>query len=181
MVRLQLLRTMARHGSPERKEKLVKFAIGEGRPTLQRLTAKALFVESDSFLQVHHSLVDDATIGGSQPECLHLVMSAHVERRTYRSLVASRSVARVQSKSKMYLCALLYVFYSGQREEAAQEEIGRYLSEEVRGTLKQFPETGSIDDLSGLDELGDVRSVELIKDSLKSWFKPNGKNGKEKK
>ena len=179
-VRLQLLRTMARHGSPERKEKLVKFAIGEGRPTLQRLTSKALFVESDSFLQVHHSLVDDATLAEVSPNvCIWLCLLMSSVAPTDRLLQVAQSLA-CNSSRHAFVC-LLYLFYSEQREEAAKEEIARFLPQEVRGILKQLLETGSIDDLSCLDELGDVPSVELIKDSLKSWFIPNGKNGKEKK
>ena len=179
-VRLQLLRTMARHGSPERKEKLIKFAIGEGRPTLQRLTAKALFLESDSFLSVHHSLVDDATMAEVSPNvCIWLCLLMSNVAATDRLLQVAQSLAC--NSSRHAFVALLYLFYSEQREEAAKEEIGRYLSEEVRGTLKQLLEIGSIDDLSCLEELGDVWSVELVKDNLKSWFKPNGKNGKEKK
>ena len=179
-VRLQLLRTMARHGSPERKEKLVKFAIGEGWPTLQRLTAKALFLESDSFIQVHHSLVDNDTMAEVSPNvCIWLCLLMSSVALTDRLLQVAQSLAC--NPNRRVFVALLYVFYSKQREEAARDEIGRYLSEEVRGTLKQLLETGSIDDLSCLDELGDVRSVELIKDSLKSWSKPNRKYAKEKK
>ena len=120
-VRLQLLRTMARHGSPERKEKLVKCAVGEGRPTLQRLTAKALFLESDSFLQVHHSLVDDATLAEVSPNvCIWLCLLMSSVALTDRLLQVAQSLAC--NPNRRVFVALLYVFYSEQREEAAKDE-----------------------------------------------------------
>ena len=179
-VRLQLLRTMARHGSPKRKERLIKFAIGEGRPTLQRLTAKALFLESDSFLRGHHSLVDDATLAEVSPDiCIWLCLLMSNVAPTDRLLEVAQSLAT--NPNRHVFVALLYVFYSEQREEAAREEVAGFLPKNVRCALKQLLEADSIEDLSCLDELGDVRSVELIKDSLKSWFKPNRKKGKERK
>ena len=95
-------------------------------------------------------------------------------RRSHLLIACCKSLSRSRAiQIEDVFVALLYLFCSEQREEAAKEEIGRYLPEEVRGTLKQLLETGSIDDLSCLDELGDVRSVELAKDNLKIWFKIN--------
>lgn len=178
-VRLKLLRTMVRHGSPGRKEKLIKFAIGEGRPTLQRLTAKALFLESDSFLQIHHSLVDDAALAKvSSDVCIWLCLLMANVAPTDRVLEVAQSLAT--NPKRQVFVVLLYVFCSEERGEAVKDAIARFLPQEVIIALRELLETGSIDDLSCLDELGDVRCVELIKYSLRSWFKPNRKNGKEK-
>ena len=172
-VRLQLLRTMVRHGSPERKEKLIEFAIGEGRPTLQRLTAQAVYLEADSVPESRHSLVDDARLAEVSPDvcfwlCLLLSKIAPADRLLQVvQLLATNPNRRV-------FVVLLYLVRPKHREDAVRDEIERFLPEEVLGALRKMQDTGSADDLSSLDELGDVRSVERIKDSLRVWFKPRG-------
>ena len=174
-VRLQLLRAMARHGSPERKEKLIKFAVGEGRPALQRLTARALYLEADSFLEAHHVLVDGATLAKVNPDvCIWLCLLISGVAATDQLLDVAQSLAT--NPNRHVFVVLLYVFCSEERGEAVEDGIATFLPQDVKSALEQLLETGSIDDLSCLDDLGDVRSVELIKDSLKSWFKP--KKGK---
>ena len=172
-VRLQLLRTMVRHGSPERKDKLIEFAIGEGRPTLQRLTAQALYLESDSFPESHHSLVDDARLAEVSPDvCFWLCLLMSKIAPADRLLQVAQLLAT--NPNRRVFVVLLYFVCLEHRGEAVRDEIEGLLPEDVIGALKKMQDTGSADDLSCLDELGDVRSVERIKDSLRVWFKPRG-------
>lgn len=179
-VRLQLLRTMVRHGSPSRQENLIKIAIGEGRPTLQRLTSQALFLESGSLVDGHHSLVDDATLTEVSPEvCIWICLLMLGVAPTDRLLQVAQLLA--SNASRRVFVALLYLFYSHLRGGVGNEAIAGLLPKKIRDDLKKILETGSTDNLSCLDDLGDVRSVELIKDSLRSWINPKGKVGKNKK
>ena len=172
-VRLQLLRTMARHGSPERKKKLIEFAIGEGRPTLQRLTAQAVYLEVDSIPESQHSLVNDARLAEVSPDvcfwlCLFMSKIAPADRLLHVvQLLATNSNRRV-------FVGLLYLVCPRHRGDAVGDEIEGFLPEDVVDALKKMQDTGCADDLSCLDELGDVRSVEQVKDGLKVWFKTRG-------
>lgn len=169
-VRLQLLRTLVRHGSPKRQEKLFKLAIGEGRPTSQRLTAQALFIESDSVVESHLSLIDDSRIGTVSPEvCLWLCMlvsaiSSDCYLRHFTKTLAANPKRRI-------FVTLLYLATPEKRSKELQDEIASFLPQNILSFLDDLPGAAAGDDLSILDDLGDVQSVERIKTFLRSLVK----------
>lgn len=176
-VRLELLRTMVRHGSPQRLQKLINVAVGEGRPTYQRLTSQAIFLERNSVPQSHLEVIDETTIAAVSPEvCLWLCMlistcaSDHQIRLLVKSLAAN-------PKRRVFV-TLFYLIFSENRGAELQEEIASFLSAKTILVLDGLLDTGAGDDLSCLDELGEVQSVELIKQRLQFWFKrePRKKN-----
>lgn len=169
-VRLQLLRTLVRHGSPKWQEKLFKLAIGEGRPTSQRLTAQALSIESDSVAESHLSLIDDSRIGTVSPEvCLWLCMlvsaiSSDCYLRHFTKTLAANPKRRV-------FVTLLYLATPEKRSKELQDEIASFLPQNILSFLDDLPDAAAGDDLSILDDLGDVQSVERIKTFLRSLVK----------
>ena len=169
-VRLQLLRTMVRHGSPKRQEKLFELAIGEGRPTYQRLAAHALFLEHNSVSDIHLALIDDSKISTISPEvCLWLCMliskiASDHHLRHFAKTLATKPRRRV-------FVALLCLFVPEQRSKEMQDEIASFLPDKVVSFFYDLADEGAGGDLSILDDLGDVQCVEHIKVHLRLWFK----------
>lgn len=169
-VRLQLLRTMVRHGSPKQQEKLFKLAIGEGHPAYQRLAAQAFFLERNSVPESHLALLDDYRIGTVSPEvCLWLCMlisaiASDCYLRHFAKTLATNANRRV-------FVTLLCLIIPDHRSKALQEEIASYLPDKIVSFLDNLPKTGVGENLSILDNLGDVQSVEQIKKFLRSWAK----------
>ena len=169
-VQLQLLRTMVRHGSPKRQENLVELAIGEGRPTYQRLAARALFHEHNCIPETHLALIDDSRIVTVSPEvCLWLCMLISAVAPDHHLRHLAKTLA-ANPKRRVFVI-LLCVCVPEQRSKEVQEEIASFLPEKVVTFLHDLADSGAGDDHSILDELGDVQSVEHIKTKLQLWFK----------
>ena len=173
-VRLNLLRTMVRHGTAQRQKKLVCVAVGEGRPMCQRLTAQALFAECNHVMPGNLALIEDKRICSANPDvsqwlCMLISAVASDDRveRTVKALAGN--------PDRRVLIALFCLVVPATRSEATKKEITGYLSGPVVSLLDNINESGAHGDLSVLDELGDVRTVEKIKSSLRIWFKKNGR------
>jgi hypothetical protein len=173
-VRLELLRTMVRHGSAQRIQKLINVAVGEGRPTYQRLTAQALFLEGNTVLPSYLELIDDAKIAAVSPEvcfwlCMLISTSAsddHI-RRLVKALAAN--------PRRRVFVSLFYLIFSENRGTELQGEIAGFLPANTILVLDGLTDNGADKGLSCLDELGEVQSVELIKGRLRSWSRQKDK------
>lgn len=178
-VRLQLLRTMVRHGSSDRQKTLIEMAIGEGRPTLQEITSHALFLEADSFNKDHLALIDDDRIASVSPViCLWLCMFISAIAPDDRLLQTTKSLAT--NSNRRVFVALFFLAISPHRTDAVHNAIANFLPDGVIACLEKMVETGSSEDLSCLNSLGDVQSVERIKTSFRTWYKKNPKTKKRK-
>ncbi|SDG47085.1 hypothetical protein SAMN04488117_12240 [Celeribacter baekdonensis] len=169
-VRLQLLRTMARHGAVARQAKLVKIAIGEGRPTFQELVARALFFESDSFDSGNLDLVDDDKLASVGPEvCIWLCMLTALVAPEDRLMQATKTLAT--NPDRQVFVSLILLTIPKHRTEAQYETIANFLPKDVVAKLEKMVETECSEDLTFLDSLGDVKSVERIKWAFRIWYK----------
>lgn len=178
-VRLQLLRTMVRHGSSDRQKKLIEMAIGEGRPTVQEMTSRALLIEADSFNNDHLALIDDDKIASVSPAvCLSLCMLISKIAPDDRLLQTTKSLAA--NSNRRVFVALVFLTIPPHRTEAMHNAIANFLPDDVVACLEKMVETGTSEDLSCLDRLGDVQSVERIKTSLRIWYKKEQKTKKRK-
>jgi len=178
-VRFQLLRTMVRHGSSDRQKKLIKIAIGEGRPILQEMTSRALVLEADSFHNDLLALIDDDKIASVSPVvCLWLCMLISAIAPDDRLLQTIKSLAT--NPNRHVFVAFCFLVIPTHRTEALHNEIANFLPNDVVACLQKMIETESSEDLSCLDRLGDVQSVERIKTTLRNWYKKWPKNNKRK-
>lgn len=169
-VRLQLLRVLARHGSPARQAKLVKIAIGEGRPTLQALVARALFFESDSFDNGNLDLVDDDKLASVSPDvCIWLCMLTALVASEDRLMQAAKTLAT--NPDRQVFVSLVLLTIPEHRTEAQYDTIAGFLPKDVVAQLEKMVETVCSEDLTFLDSLGDVNSVEGIKSAFRIWYK----------
>lgn len=178
-VRLQLLRTMARHGEVARQAKLVKIAIGEGRPTFQELVARALFFESDSFDSGNLELVDDDKLASVGPEvCIWLCMLTALVAPEDRLMQATKTLAT--NPDRQVFVSLILLIIPKHRTEAQYETIANFLPKDVVAKLETMVETECSEDLTFLDALGEVKSVERIKWAFRIWYKKKAKVLKRK-
>ena len=157
-----LLRTMAKHGSAERQKKLVKIAIGEGRPTLQEVAARALLLESISFDSSNLALIGDDELASVSPDvCLWLCMLLASIATENRLMQATKKFATNPDRRIFVTVVLLAI--PTHRTEAQHDAIASFLPESVVEQLMKLVERKCSKNLSFLDELGDVQSVECIK------------------
>lgn len=176
-VRLQLLRTMARHGSPDRKKKMIIMAIGEGRPILQEMTSRALFLEADSFHNNNLTLIEDDKIASVSPAiCLWLYMLISKIAPEDRLLQTIKSLAN--NPNRHVFVVLCFLVIPTHRAEALRNAIAKFLPNDVIACLEKMIKFGSSEDLSYLDRLGDVQSVECIKTTLRTWYKKRPQTNK---
>ena len=178
-VRLQLLRAMARHGTAVRQAKLVKIAIAEGRPTLQALVARALFIESDSFESGNLDLIDDNVLASIDPDvCIWLCMLMAVFATEDRLMQAAKALAA--NSDRQVFVSLILLTNPKHRTELLYNALADFLPTDAVARLETMAETGCSEDLTFLDALGDVRSVERIKSAFSIWFKKKAKTTKRK-
>lgn len=178
-VRLQLLRTMARHGTAVRQAKLVKIAIGEGRPTLQALVARALFIESDSFESGNLDLIDDNVLASVDPDaCIWLCMLTAVVATEDRLMQAAKALAT--NPDRQVFVSLILLTNPEHRTEVQYNALAGFLPADAVARLETMAETECSEDLTFLDALGEVKSVERIKSAFRIWFKKKARTTKRK-
>lgn len=178
-VRLQLLRVLARHGSSTRQAKLVKIAIDEGRPTLQALVARALFVESGSFDRGNLDLIEDEVLASVSPDvCIWLCMLVATVANEDRLMQVAKALAT--NPDRHVFVSLVLLTNPEHRTEAQYKAIAGFLPADVVARLETMAETGCSEDLTFLDALGEVKSVERIKSAFRIWFKKKAKTTKRK-
>jgi DNA polymerase III delta prime subunit len=178
-VRLQLLRTMVRHGSVARQEKLVKLAIGEGRPTLQALVARALFIESESFDSGKFDLIDDDDLVSVSPDvCIWLCMLIGLVATENRLMQAIKKLAT--DPDRRVFVSLILLTGPEHRTEEQYKMIASFLPNDVVARLEKMAKTECSEDLAFLDALGEVKSVERIKSAFRIWFNKKAKTAKRK-
>jgi hypothetical protein len=178
-VRLQLLRTMAQHGSAARQEKLVKLAIGEGRPTLQALVARALFIESSSFDGGNLDLIGDDELASVNPDvCIWLCRLVATIATEGRLMQAIKKLAT--NPDRHVFVTLILLTIPTHRTEVQYETIAGFLPNDVVAQLEKMVETECSEDLAFLDGLGDVQSVERIKSTFRTWFKKKSTKTQQK-
>ncbi len=178
-VRFELLRAMARHGSVARQAKLVRIAIGEGRPTLQELVARAIFIESDSFECGNLDLVDDDKLASVSPDvCIWLCMLVSVIAPKDRLMQATKKLA--SNPDRQVFVSLFLLTNTEHRTEPQYKAIASFLPSSVVARLEEMVQTGCCEDLTFLDALGEVKSVERVKMAFRTWSKKKVKTTKAK-
>ena len=125
-VRLTLLQTMVRHGSPARRDKIVKIAVGEGRPTYQSLSAKALFFERKHVENRQIDLIENERIAVVSPTVacwlvLLLIENASDER------VQQLATGLATNTDRVVLLAVMFVVTAGTHQESLNEKLGKLL------------------------------------------------------
>jgi len=169
-VKLTLLQTIVRHGSPARRNKIVQFAIGEGRSTYQHLTAKALYFECNHLEDQQFDLIKDEEIASVSPTiACWLVLILITKSSEERILQLATSLAINPDRS--VLLAMMFLVTNGIDRDTLNEGIGKLLTDQKCSAIKATFATQDTSQLNYLDELGDVRMVEEVKGFFRVFFK----------
>jgi len=169
-VRLTLLQAMVRHGSQARRDKIVKIAVGEGRPTYQSLSAQALFFERNNLEARQIDLIENERIAVVSPTVacwlvLLLIDNASDER------VQQLATGLATNPDRAVLLAAMFLVTAGPDQESLNEKLGKLLGDEKCSAIGVTLETQDTTNLNYLDELGDVRMVEEVKGLFRIYFR----------
>ncbi|MAJ09866.1 MAG: hypothetical protein CMK04_13520 [Ponticaulis sp.] len=168
-VKLLLLRAMVRFGSPSRQKKMIEIATNDGAPPHPFLAAQALVVEQE---YVELSLLDsisDQVIATVRPRLacwLALLIANHPDDE--RIMTLAKSLAA--NKDRRVVLALLCIVVAEYQERNLAEPIGDLLSQQIREVLFEVLRSRDASDLGALDNLGDVRTVEAVKDLVRAFL-----------
>jgi hypothetical protein len=169
-VRLTLLQIMVRHGSQTRRDKIVKIAVGEGRPTYQSLSAKALFFERNHVESRQIDYIKTDRIAAVSPTvACWLVLLLTENASDARNLQLATELAT--NPDRAVLLAVLFLVTVGAEREAINHGVGDLLDEDVCKSLHATHQTRNPDQLDYLDELGSVQMVETVKSLFRMILK----------
>lgn len=169
-VRQTLLQTMVRHGSPDRRDKIVKIAVGDGRPTYQSLSAKALFFERDHVKKRQIDLIEDERIAAVSPTVACWLVLLLIESASDKRILQLASSLST-NLDRAVLLALMFLVTFGIVQDHLNENLGKLLADDKCSAIRETLGTRDTSELSYLDELGDVRMVEAVKGLFRVFFK----------
>ncbi len=169
-VRLTLLQAMVRHGFQARRDKIVKIAVGEGRPTYQSLSAKALFFERNHLEARQIDLIESERIAVVSPTVacwlvLLLIENASDER------VHQLATDLATNPDRAVLLAVMFLVTAGTDQKTLHKKLGKLLGDVKCLAIEVTLETQDTTNLNYLDELGDVRMVEAVKGLFRIYFR----------
>lgn len=168
-VRLTLLRSMVKHGSSARRDKVVKIAIGEGKPTYQRLSAEALYFQNDDVDDRQLDLITDEDVATVSPAvACWLVLLFTTRPSDSRILQLAKNLAI--NPDRNVLIALIYLATFNDRNDL-NTAIGDLLPAKQRFALTATLASGDTSNIDYLDDLGDVRMVEEVKSFFRALIK----------
>lgn len=161
-VMLLLLRAMVRLGAPLRQSKLINIAIADGGPPYPLLAAQALLYEQDNVESGQFDGITDEVIASVRPllACWLVLLIAFLPNDD-RIITLAKSLAA--NKDRRVILALLCFIMADSPERNLVEPIGDLLPREAREALFQIIRSRDVSDLSIMDNLGDVRTVEAVK------------------
>ncbi|MCW1924039.1 ATP-binding protein [Luteolibacter arcticus] len=170
-VRMTLLQSMVKHGSPARRDKIVEIAIGEGNPIFQRLSAKALYFQSEFLEERQLDLIADENVGSVSSEvACWLVLTLVARSSDARILKLTESLAINADRS--VLNALIYLATFDNVRDKLNSAIANLLPASKISALNDTlssGDTSDLDYLDYLDDLGEVRMVEEVKDFIRAF------------
>jgi hypothetical protein len=169
-VRLTLLRSMVKHGSPSHRDMVVKIAIGEGKPTYQRLSAEALYFQNDDVEDRQLDLIADEDVATVSPAvACWLVLIFTARSSNTRILQLARSLAI--NPDRTVLITLIYLATLNVDRDQLNAAIGELLPANHRSTLNEIFGSGDTLKVDHLDDLGDVQTVEEVKSFIRAFIK----------
>lgn len=169
-VRQTLLQTMVRHGSPDRRDKIVKIAVGEGRPTYQSLSAKALFFERDHVKDRQIDLIEDERISAVSPTVACWLVLLLIESASDKRILQLAS-GLATNPDLSVLLALMFLVTVGIDRDYLNEELGNLLADDKCSAIRETLDCRDTSQLRYLDELGDVQMVLEIKGLFRAFLK----------
>lgn len=169
-VRLTLLQAMVRHGSPARRDKIVKIAVGEGRPTFQSLSAKALFFERNHLEARQIDLIENESIAAVSPTVACWLVLLLIENAS-DTRILQLATGLATNSDRAVLLAVMFFVTVGSEQESVNQGVGELLGKGVITLLHDTHQTRNPDQLDYLDELGSVQMVETVKSLFRMILK----------
>lgn len=169
-VKLTLLRSLVKHGSTSRRDNIAKLAIGEGKPVHQRLSAQALYCESDILENSQLEIFTAGDVATVSPEtACWLILAVTARSSDTRIVDFAKHLAITPDRS--VIIALIYIVTFGQENKDLHKEISTLLAADKISALNETLKSRDASKLEYLDELGEVRMVEKVKYFFKLYFK----------
>ena len=124
-------------------------------------------------------MINDDKLASVSPDvCIWLCMLVSAIATEDRLMQATKQLAT--NPDRHVFVSLLILTNPEHRTESQYKAIVSFLPNDVVARLEKMAETESSEDLTFLDALGEVKSVERIKSAFRIWFKKEVKTTKRK-
>lgn len=163
-VRSNLLQSIIRFDS-KRRQKVLRFAVQGDNQKYSLLSAQSLFFEHSFVEQNSLDQITYDVISSVRPDiaCWLMLLVAAKDKQDHLDKLARTLVT---NKDRKVILAIPYLYINGEDGTVLEN----LLSKEFRKNLIQLLETNNSKDLSFLDEEGNVRSVEAVKNLIRIFI-----------